>query len=105
MRTEHKLNSYMWFIISVLPLAVFLGVYFQSGNISEFFTFMDNFKFDFIYNLFTDLFDTAGVLNFSNFLCVYVSYIFSVELLHLIFDCTVFIIRFARKFLGGWLYE
>lgn len=97
-RFERKLDAFFWFVVSMLPIILYI-VNLYNGGSNDFFAFInDNFTFSFVKTVFDDVFDVA----FSSVSPVtgLLSYFVSVEILHIMFDVLVFLPRFAKKMIG-----
>lgn len=98
-RFEKKLDHFLWFIILILPIVLYIVCCWGVGNsATPFDVFIEPFTFDFIEDIFTSvLYDNFAL---STVLTSYISYLFSVELIHLFYDCMVFIIRIGHKWIS-----
>lgn len=99
---EKKLNNFIWFIFGILPIVVYLIMTWQN-TVTDFSTFIMPYRFDFLYNILLDI-SSIGNFNLPTVLLDLVSYLFSVELCRLFFECVVFFIRLPRQLIGV-IYE
>ena len=97
-RFQKKADVLLWFIISILPFILYFIVSFRQSTVVDFTTFMSNFRFDFIYDMFNQIF--VDDLIFSDVLVAVISYLTSVEIIHIFYDFAVFLPRFCHNFLG-----
>lgn len=97
-RNEKKLNNLFWFLIMLLPIFIYF-ITCLKGEFIAFELFINNYSFSFITDILNDIFSNTFV--FNGVLIAYISYAFSVELIHLFYDFMVFIIRLAHKWIGG----
>lgn len=94
-RFEKKADVIFWLLVTFLPIILYIVNAF-SGISNDFFAFVgENFTFDFVANVFNDLFMTA--FNSTSPVVNLLSYFVSVEILHILYDVIVFLPRFARK--------
>lgn len=96
-RIQVTLDSWLWFIIALLPFAVFAVLNFKNSS-ANFFQFIDGFQpFPFVKDILDSVTQTAFGGTFAlNGFC---AYMVSVELIHLLFDFIVFIPRLCHKFM------
>lgn len=95
-RFGKKIDYIFWFIISIIPLIVYFVSCWNNPNIIDFSTFIANYRFTFIADIFNQIF--TDTLIFPTALVDFVSYFCSVEIIHLFVDFIVFIPRFAHNF-------
>ena len=97
-RFSRKLDKVFWFILLLLPIIVYFVMYFSTGTTLNFITYVHNFRFPFIADIFESVFTSA---NFGGIVIVnYLSYCVGVEIAHCLFDVVVFIPRLAHKFIS-----
>lgn len=102
-RFEKKVDSFVWTFILLCPFIVYFIAYFRQETVLDFNTFISGYSFDFIYNMFSSIFTED--LIFSDTLVRIISYMVSVEIIHVFFDFIVFLPRFAHKFLGRCYHD
>lgn len=97
-KNEKKLNNFIWFLFGILPIVIYLIMTWQN-TVTDFSAFIVPYRFDFLYNILVDISD-LGAFNLPTILIGLVSYLFSVELCRLFFECIVFFIRLPRHLIG-----
>lgn len=92
-----KLDTWLWFILKILPLITYVGYIWSSHTMENFYTF--TCETGFIYQeIFMHLdWILNQNLNCGSSIIMYVCYLVSVEILHCFFDVLVFIPRFAHE--------
>ena len=95
MRFYKKIDCVFWFIVAVLPILVFVVSFFRSPETANFVTFISAYRFDFVANIFNQIF--TDNLVFPSVLVDFLSYFVSVDIIHVFIDFIVFIPRFAHK--------
>lgn len=102
-RFGKKIDYIFWFIISITPLIVYFVSSWNNPNTIDFSSFIANYRFTFIANIFNSIFTDTFI--FPTALVDFISYFCSVEIIHVFVDFVVFIPRFAHnltdKFYGG----
>ena len=102
-RFGKKIDYIFWFIISITPLIVFFVSSWNNPSSIDFSTFIANYRFTFIADIFNQIFKDTFI--FPTALVDFISYFCSVEIIHVFVDFVVFIPRFAHnltdKFYGG----
>ncbi len=99
-RLADKLDRLFWFMMWLLPLAVFAFCYAMEGSdLATFLAFLsENFSFTFIEEILDNLIQTT--FNSSFAFTPYLSYVVGVEIVHVFFDVIVFIPRLAHKWVS-----
>lgn len=98
-RFSYKLDLIFWFIVSFLPILLYLAVNFKNPEAVGFFEFVSNFSpFPFIANVLDSVSETAFGARFA--LSGLLSYFVGVEVFHILFDVIVFIPRLAHKWIS-----
>lgn len=97
MRFKKKLDSLVWAIISFLPLFIYLIMTINNGVDISFSDYIASFSFGFIYDIITSI----EVFTFNLDLVALISYMASVEIIHVFYDFIVFLPRFAHNLMGG----
>ena len=95
-RFGKKIDYIFWFIISIIPLIVYFVSCWNNPNTIDFSTFIANYRFTFIADIFNQIFTDTFI--FPTALVDFISYFCSVEIIHVFVDCIVFIPRFAHNF-------
>lgn len=92
-----KLDLLFWWLIWLLPLlTAFICLAFGSDSvITDFTGIINTFRFGFIGDLFGSLEDLVN-FEFPAVLVSYISYLVSVEILHVLVDVLLFLPRFAH---------
>lgn len=99
MRTKNKLDYIMWFVITLLPIIIYLILGWQGGFDVSFSTFLTDYRFDFVADILIDVLEVVN-LQFSPLLVSLISYMASVEIVHVFYDFIVFIPRMAHNLMG-----
>ena len=99
-RFGKKIDYIFWFIISIIPLIIYVSLCWNNPNAIDFSTFISNYRFAFIADIFNEIFKDTFI--FPTVLVDFISYFCSVEIIHVFVDFIVFIPRFAHNFLGGF---
>lgn len=97
-RTAYKLDKIFWFIVSLLPVLVYLFINKENPSAENFFVFLEGFSpFPFI----SDIFDSVTQSAFNTTFAIndYLAYVIGVEIFHVMFDVVVFIPRLAHKWI------
>lgn len=94
-RFEKKLDHLFWFVVSVLPLLIFLFTTWNNPTSANFADFIAEFRFDFVADIFTQIF--TDVLVFPAALIDFLSYFIAVCYIHIIVDVVVLIPRLFHK--------
>lgn len=103
-RFEKKIDGVFWFIIAILPLIIYLINFFHTGaSTTNFTTFLEPFKFDFIANLLNNIFIDNYSLPIE--LTNYLSWFCAVEIVHILVDAVLFVPRFAHKVLARFSHD
>lgn len=98
-RLSYKLDMLFWFLVSVLPILVYLLVNFHNPAAPDFFEYLSGFApFSFLEEIFDSVTETAFGSSFR--LNSYLAYCVAVEILHVLFDVVVFIPRLAHKWIS-----
>ena len=106
-------DSAFWFLVSILPLALYLitclsyKLQSSTDTLTAFLPFMKNLGLmdsGLIYNSLSDLFGSSGILPLfsadNNAILVFLSYFVSVEIVHLAVDFLLFIPRIGHKYMN-----
>lgn len=106
-------DSAFWFLVSILPLALYLitclsyKLQSSTDTLTAFLPFMKNLGLmdsGLIYNSLSDLFGSGGILPLfsaeNNAILVFLSYFVSVEIVHLAVDFLLFIPRLGHKYMN-----
>ena len=106
-------DSAFWFLVSILPLALYLitclsyKLQSSTDTLTAFLPFMKNLGLmdsGIIYKSLSDLFGSAGILPLfsadNNAILVFLSYFVSVEIVHLAVDFLLFIPRIGHKYMN-----
>lgn len=106
-------DSAFWFLVSILPLALYLitclsyKLKSSTDTLTAFLPFMKNLGLmdsGIIYNSLSDLFGTTGILPLfsadNNAILLFLSYFVSVQIVHLAVDFLLFIPRLAHKYMN-----
>lgn len=106
-------DSAFWFLVSILPLALYLITCFSyklqsaTDSLTAFLPFMKNLGLmdsGIIYNSLSDLFGSSGILPLfsadNNAILLFLSYFVSVQIVHLAVDFLLFIPRLAHKYMN-----
>ena len=106
-------DSAFWFLVSILPLALYLitclsyKLQSSTDTLTAFLPFMKNLGLmdsGIIYNSLSDLFGSSGILPLfsadNNAILVFLSYFVSVEIVHLAVDFLLFIPRLGHKYMN-----
>ena len=106
-------DSAFWFLVSILPLALYLitclsyKLQSSTDTLTAFLPFMKNLGLmdsGIIYNSLSDLFGSSGILPLfsvdNNAILVFLSYFVSVEIVHLAVDFLLFIPRIGHKYMN-----
>lgn len=106
-------DSAFWFLVSILPLALYLitclsyKLQSSTDTLTAFLPFMKNLGLmdsGIIYNSLSDLFGSGGILPLfsaeNNAILVFLSYFVSVEIVHLAVDFLLFIPRIGHKYMN-----
>lgn len=101
-RFDKKIDRVVWSMILLLPIFVYFVTAFHSSTPLVFADIIASFKFDYIYNILTNIF--IGDYSLPLPLCSYLSYFCVVEIAHIFVDFVCFIPRWCHDFLGGF-YE
>ncbi len=98
-RFSYKLDLIFWFIVSLLPILVYLVVNIRNPEAVGFFDYITNFSpFPFIAEVLDSVAETAFGAPFA--LSGLLSYFVGVEIFHILFDVIVFIPRLAHKWIS-----
>lgn len=98
-RLSFKLDAMFWFIVSLLPILVYLVVNYRNPAAPDFFTYISGFApFAFIQDILDDVTTLAFGSTFN--LNTFLAYCVGVEILHVLFDVIVFIPRLAHKWIS-----
>ena len=106
-------DSAFWFLVSILPLALYLitclsyKLQSSTDTLTAFLPFMKNLGLmdsGIIYNSLSDIFGSGGILPLfsaeNNAILVFLSYFVSVEIVHLAVDFLLFIPRIGHKYMN-----
>lgn len=106
-------DSAFWFLVSILPLALYLitclsyKLQSSTDTLTAFLPFMKNLGLmdsGIIYKSLSDLFGSGGILPLfsaeNNAILVFLSYFVSVEIVHLAVDFLLFIPRIGHKYMN-----
>lgn len=106
-------DSAFWFIVSILPLALYLitclsyKLQSSTDSLTAFLPFMKNLGLvdsGIIYNSLSDLFGSSGILPLfsadNNAILLFLSYFVSVQIVHLAVDFLLFIPRLGHKYMN-----
>ena len=106
-------DSAFWFLVSILPLALYLitclsyKLQSSTDTLTAFLPFMKNLGLmdsGIIYKSLSDLFGSGGILPLfsaeNNAILVFLSYFVSVEIVHLAVDFLLFIPRLGHKYMN-----
>lgn len=97
-RFGYKCDKIFWLVVLLLPLITYFIANYHAQAPAAFSSYMENWRFDFVYNVFESAFTTA---DFGTLACFgYLSYCVGVEIAHCLFDIIVFIPRFAHKYIS-----
>lgn len=111
-RFAYKLDKIFWFLISFLPLIIYISAYlfFQTSTPTSFSSFMTTVwgilpdQKNPVYYVLFNLFSQAGIFPLVSEVGVgffyFLSYLINVEILHVFFDVIVFIPRLAHKWVS-----
>ena len=98
-RLSYKIDAVFWFIVSMLPIIVYLILNYRNPSAPDFFTYVLGFApFEFIQDILDNVTETAFGAPFR--LNAFLSYCVGVEILHVLFDVIVFIPRLAHKWIS-----
>ena len=98
-RTSYKIDKIFWFIVSVLPILVYLTINKRNPEAPGFFVFLDSFSpFTFVSDIFDEVTQAAFKTTFA--INKYLAYVAGVEVFHVMFDVVVFIPRLAHKWIS-----
>ena len=100
---ERKLDMILWAVIWLLPILLYFIMWFRIGSAPDFIAFINtSWRFDFIADILDQVWSTCfngSTLPISG----YISYIASIEVVHVFLDAVIFIPRFAHKVIQkGW---
>lgn len=112
MKIEKKLECYIWWFIRILPLLLIFISFFSTGYSFEFsnskpideyaVSLFTQFHFTPIYSILVQIFTQYFTLQMTSgvyIVCAYCSYLFFVELVHILFLALIFIFKICRKWL------
>lgn len=112
-RFSYKLDKLFWFFIQIFPLLCF-AVYCIAGTrgsevvVPSFASFLIKLGFDYqkgniFYTVLAQLFGSLGVFPLfvdSGGIILYLTYVLTMEVLHICFDVIIFIPRLAHKWIS-----
>lgn len=94
-RIEKKFDILFWFLVDILPIVLYFVLNFRSASPVDFSQFISNFRFDFVADIFNQIF--TNDLVFPVVLVDFLSYFVSVGIIHIFVDFVLFIPRFAHN--------
>lgn len=96
---KEKIDQFLWAFMWLLPFLAYFVAWFRIGSAPDLLTYINStYSFAFVEDIFNNVWQTA--FNSTCPLAGYISYLVSVEIVHVLFDIVVFIPRFAHNVVG-----
>lgn len=98
---SRRLDAALWFVLSLLPLICYFAATFHGGNALPFPEYMvEHFNAPFLVP-FVERFSEIGGFGVLPVVS-YISYLFVLELTHLMYSVLIWLVRFAQSLLDKW---
>lgn len=98
-RLSKKLESFVWFILKILPILLYLIINFRNPSATDFFIYLGNFApVNAVVSWFEDILNMAITVDFP--LINYLAYLFILEFLHVVYLVAVLPFKLCIKFMS-----
>lgn len=100
-RFSNKLNSFLWFLLAILPIILYLCMNFRNPSATDFFAYLAQFSpVNSVVENFDNILNMAISVEFP--IINYVAYLFILEFIKVLYHVVVFPFRFCYKLMTSF---